>query len=160
MYISKKKLVSRYLWIAFFFIKKANNMKNDKLIDKKVLEIKLGNVLGFYFTVNFIENQEEKYIECKKIGFFMDVKDFASGKKGFSLEINNSIIKAINSNKFYTLMEEWNLKLTDVPKIMVQKTKEIRKFKDSAEINKVNALMLSSAMIARERQAQLELIKF
>ncbi len=29
----------------------------------------------------------------------MDVKDFA-------LEINNSIIKAINSNKFYTLMEE------------------------------------------------------
>ncbi len=39
---------------------------------------------------------------------------------------------------------------------MVQKTKKIRKFKDStknsAEINKENVFMLSSAMIARERR--------
>ena len=114
-------------------------------------------IIRLYFTVDFFEYNNEKFIENKKSRILIETDDFQLAKKDFGEIINIKIRDSIMNNKFYDLLTSWNFERKDEREIIKEKTSEINmsEYYNLAKIDINKQFKYSSAMINRFDQHSL-----
>ncbi len=74
-------------------------------------------IINLFFTVEFFEIEDQKYLENKKSRILVEADDFESGREYFADVIDRKVRESIMRNDFYSLLEAWNLKLRNSEKI-------------------------------------------